>query len=99
MSKPTHDCAELLPVISRTAADLLNTLLIYSAAVLIVLAAPSGCLQVHTRSADSSPNAPIFISKLKFILGRKKRAEMNKFMNSVCVFDDQLSSLFVVLSG
>lgn len=98
MSKPTHDCAELLSVISRTAADLLNTLLIYSAAVLIVLAAPSGCLQVHTRSADSSPNAPIFISKLKFILGRKKRAEMNKFMNSVCVFDDQLSSLFVVLS-
>lgn len=57
MSKPTHECAELLSVISRTAADLLNTLLIYSAAVLIVLPAPSGCLQVHTRSEESSSNS------------------------------------------
>lgn len=77
---------ELLSVISRTAADLLNRLLIYSAADLIVLASPSGRLQVDTRSEESSSNALIFTSNSNSSREEKK-AEINRLINSMRVFD------------
>lgn len=80
---------ELLSVISRTAADLLNRLLIYSAADLIVLASPSGRLQVDTRPEESSSSALIFTSNSNSSREEKKKRLklIDELIPCVCLID------------